>query len=177
MRNRPIVLSATPIIASLLSAALLIGCSKTAPQRPTRLGEQRVDTTLLRMMAMNEHMSEQADRAVLQWVREQPDLWSQLECGAWYRKSSVVQRIISEGQTIRLGMQVYDLRGRLICDSERTVIAGKEEGIPTAVAEALKEGLIGDHLTLACPWYVGFGPHGNDLVKAYENIIINVYIK
>lgn len=74
-------------------------------------------------------------------------------------------------------MQVSDLREHLICDIERTVITGKEEGIPTAVADALQEGLIRDSIVLACPWYVGFGPHGNEFVEAYENIIIKVYTK
>lgn len=177
MRNRPKVLSAALVIASLLSTVLLIGCSKTAPQRPTRLGESKVDSTLLQMITMNERMADEADHRIVQWVKEQSSEWTQLECGAWQEKSSSKGGLWNgnapeQGAHIRVRMIVRTLDGRMIEDIERTVTIGREEGIPEAVLETLTEGF--REARLVCPWYSGFGAQGDKRVNGYENVVIEV---
>lgn len=172
MRNRATVLS-----ASLLSAALLIGCHKTAPQRPTRLGEVKVDSTLLKMVALNERLANEADRVIIQWVKEQESEWAQLECGAWrekYRAEDVLWKegTPTKGEKIRVTMIVRTLDGRMIENMEQTVTIGREENIPEAVLEILTEGF--RQARLVCPWYSGLGAQGDKHVNGYENIVIEV---
>lgn len=161
----------------ILLVLLMTGCHRTAPQRPTRLGEQRADSTVIRLIALNEQLSEQADRAILDWINRQQQEWTQLDCGAWIRKPINSTQPPQEGQEQTIHLQVYSMSGALIYDCQRTVLVGREEGIPTAVSEVLREGLIGQEAQLVCPWYAGYGPHGNDQISPYENILINVQIR
>lgn len=161
----------------ILLVLLITGCHRTAPQRPTRLGEQRADSTVIRLIALNEQLSEQADRAILAWINQQDQEWTQLECGAWIRKPIDSTLPPKEGEERTIHLQISSLDGELIYDCQRTVLIGREEGIPSAVAEALQEGLIRQQGQMVCPWYVGYGPHGNGQVNPYENILINIQIK
>lgn len=171
------MLSASLVIAALVFVALLIGCSKTAPQRPTRLGEEKVDSTLLKMVAMNERLANEADRVIIQWVKEQESEWAQLECGAWREKNRAEDALWkegkpTEGEKIRIQMIIRTLDGRMIEDIKQTITIGREEGIPEAVLEILTEGY--RQARLACPWYSGFGAQGDKRVNGYENIVIDI---
>lgn len=137
-----------------------------------------MDSAMLRMVRMNEQLADAADRAMATWIGLQPGEWVQMECGAWLQKDrsankeGVASRI-ADGTRVELRMKVYTLDGRMIEDVERTVVKGREEGVPQAVVEALEEGL--PKARIACPWYCGFGARGDERVGEYENVQIEFW--
>lgn len=183
MRN-PIFL--LPII--LLAAA----CHKTAPQRPTRLHENKnEDTTLVAMMTMNERMANAADRKVLSHIRalcqeegvSLEERWTRLDGGAWLRRVTADEAAIYEDYTavqkdekwlVHLG--ISNLDGETLADRDIQATIGRQE-LPPAVEEVIQEMHEGETRVVIAPWYAAYGPVGDTAIRGYENVQIEICVR
>lgn len=179
------------IVIVLAVVALVIGCRRTAPQRPSQRNGVRVetaaDTAALALLSASQRLADAADREVARYVRTRGEeagqtgetmLFAQSEVGSWERwivrtdEGNTPQK--NEEWTLR--MVVTGLDGTMLLDSEATYRIGREE-LPRAVEEAVAEAHHGDELEIVCPWYTAYGAMGNEYIEAYQNVIIQLYIR
>lgn len=170
--------------------ALIMGCARTAPQKPSQRNgvraEAAADTAAMALLTMNQRLADAADREVLRRVQqaqasgaeENALVYSQNEVGAWERwiVRSHEGECPKKDEEWTLHMVVSSLDGQMLLDSEATYRIGREE-MPRAVEEAISEAHHGDEVEIICPWYTAYGAVGNEYIEAYQNVIITVYIR
>ncbi len=72
--------------------------------------------------------------------------------------------------------QLFTLAGELISDVVQQVNVGKKEVIP-AIEYALKQMRRGEKALLLAPWYTAYGAIGNEEVKPYTNLKIEIEVE
>ena len=165
----------------ILLLILTSACYRTKPQSPSqRNGVQggQEDTTLIAMMNATYLLCAEADRDVVAYIKQSEDTYAQLECGLWMRwqSRSGSGRMPEKDQTVNMHLAVRDLSNQLLMDSEQTLTVG-HEFLPAALDKALEMMEIGDSVVMVCPWYVAYGQQGNENVKPYQNVIMEVQLR
>ena len=161
-----------------VTGALLSGCDKPAPQRPSyRTGQvQATDTTLLTLMALNERLAAEADRQVSAYIRSKAIDAYQLECGAWSVRSQAERHDTHDDtRAAEVVLTILRLDSTLMVQEDRLVRPNSEH-LPMAVDEVIWGMRDGESRTLICPWYTAYGATGNDAVPPYTNCIIEIYV-
>lgn len=149
--------------------------NNTKPQIPTYHNGKTVtqDSALLTMLRVNEQMSAEADRQVLNYANG----YSQWENGMWTRGYSNGKPMLREDESVMLGLRIFDLRdSTLLEDIRETVQVGKYERME-ALATLLPELHRGDSLSLLVPWYLAYGATGNEHVAPYSNVRIEIIVE
>ncbi len=164
-------------------AIALVGCAKTAPQRPSQRSGQppRVDSTVLGMIEVNERLAEEADKEVAQWIANHPAAhFHQMECGAWRLQRDEATSLRAQTaptpqpkEKWTIHYQVRHLDNTLAEDIEGTYTIARGE-LPAAIDEAVQQMIADETTTLIAPWYSAFGMKGTDHIKPYENVIITI---
>jgi hypothetical protein len=160
---------------------LLCGCGGQGPQRPSqRKGETpQHDSTQLALLQLNKDLAESADKQLLQLVQTQDESYALYEGGAWI---TILDRGDTDSPTPQRGeewvihMQVYDLNGKRLKDSEGTYTIGKQE-LPIAIEFSIREWHRGCRIRMFVPWYSAFGMQGTNDIPPYENVMIELELK
>ncbi len=164
-----------------LCLVLLVGCGHQAPQRPSqRKGEApQVDSAQLALMQVNKDLAVAADKQLLQLAQAQDEPYALYEGGAWI---TILDRGDTDSPTPQRGeewvihMQVYDLNGKRLKDSEGTYTIGKQE-LPIAIEFSIREWHRGCRIRMFVPWYTAFGMQGTNDIPPYENVMIELELK
>ena len=169
------------ITAIGLLCLLAAGCGQPNPQRPSRrMGQPQVDSTAISMIRFNQHMREEADRALQAKALSNPDeVYALYQWGAWVHIINPGDEDAGKPQRdeeCEIHMLIYSLDGRLYCDDARIVTLGKYE-IPVAVDWNILEWYHGAKVKMLVPWYSAYGVKGTDAIPPYENIVIDLDIK
>ena len=166
----------------VLLSILVIGCHKTAPQRPTYHTQQsgvavlQEDSGLIKIIRYNEEQVDYANHFLAQWVVLDKRKWVLDEQSYWYlitEKGTGDTVKIEEERQIHLITRHLD--GTLIADEEKIITVGKREVI-VAVDDDLLHRRVGDKLEMLVPWYLAYGQFGNEDAEPYENIYIQLTI-
>jgi len=161
----------------LWGALILVGCGGTKPQRPTRLGEERLDQTdsmLLGMVEVNQQMAEEADSQLAAYAA---DGYAYHEDGYWVKGlKDTDQPRLADSSMVMVHQWVYDLNGTLYQDVSQEMMVGRLETMP-AVMSVLSELHHGDSVSLLIPWYAGYGAQGQGVVPAYTNVRVELVVK
>ncbi|MCR4663987.1 MAG: FKBP-type peptidyl-prolyl cis-trans isomerase [Paludibacteraceae bacterium] len=163
------------ILAVVLTAEVLLltSCQRTAPQIPSyRSGRQevRVDSSLIQAIETNQHLAEEADRALAIYADSG---FAQQEPGYWSRGLVEADSTLETGSTVTLHRKVYSLDSVLLEDVTTEVTVG-QSGETQAVSDALSQMERGQQVTLLVPWYLGYGATGSLTVAPYTNIRIEM---
>lgn len=166
------------IIAGCL---LLACCTHQAPQRPSqRKGEEpKVDSAQLALLELNRQMAIAADQQLAQLVQAQDEPYALCESNVWM---TILERGDEEagtpapGEDWRVAMRVYDLKGRLLVDTEGTYRIGKRE-LPEGVEANIGELHRGGKAQMYVPWYAAYGITGTEDIAPYENVIIEIELR
>ena len=168
-------------LVSVFVALLLIGCTGTAPQRPSQRKGQapQADSTQLAAMELNMQLAKAADKAVMEAALAQEESYALYESQAWIHifDNGDDQRDKPQlGQACDIHMRVYTFDGTLLVDTEGHYILGKGE-LPSAVERNACELNHGTKARMYVPWYTAFGLQGTEFVPPYENVIIDIEIR
>ena len=168
-------------ILVLLLTAVLSACGRMSPQRPSqRLGQTpEPDSSHLALIELNHRLAETADQEVLRWVQSQSESYALYELHAWLTFLERGDRDVPALQPddrVEVHMQVYDLHGKMLMDSQRQYTIGKME-LPPAVDANICALHPHARVRIAVPWYTAFGAQGNDDIPPYTNVIIDLAIQ
>ena len=168
-------------LSALLLALILLlpACGKTKPQSPSnRRGETQQDTAAMALVLMNQRLAEQADKEVLEYVRQQDaPQYALANAGYWTRRlMRTDNQQIDRQATLDIRLLIYNLQGQMLIDSRETVSI-PEGNLIFPVVETLWSMNYGESAELVIPWYAAFGAAGNSFVPPYTNvkIIIETY--
>ena len=171
---------AISVCAMLLMTGLTIcltSCQHTGPQRPTyRSGRQEVpqtDSLLLQAIETNQHLAEEADRALTMYVDSG---FAQQELGYWSRGMVTVDSVLATGSVVTLHRRVYTMDSVLLEDVTEPVTVGQANQIQ-AVSDALTQMQRGQEVTLIVPWYLAYGSTGTEAVAPYTNVRIELKVE
>ena len=161
-----------------LSALLLTatGCHRTAPQSPTyRSGRKEVkaDSSLLQAIETNQHLAEEADRALSMYADSG---FAQQELGYWSRGMVQVDSALATNTAVTLRRRVYTLDSILVEDVTEIVTVGQANQMQ-AVNDALEQMTHGQEVTLIVPWYLAYGSTGTTTVAPYTNVRIELTVE
>ncbi|MBQ7698031.1 MAG: FKBP-type peptidyl-prolyl cis-trans isomerase [Paludibacteraceae bacterium] len=164
-------------MSAMVLTMVLTGCPKTGPQRPTyRSGRQEVsmvDSTLLQAIETNQHLAEEADRALTMYVDSG---FAQQELGYWSRGMVTVDSVLATGSVVTLHRRVYTMDSVLLEDVTEPVTVGQANQIQ-AVSDALTQMQRGQEVTLIVPWYLAYGSTGTAAVAPYTNVRIELKVE
>ena len=160
---------------------LLSGCRPQAPQIPSqRKGEApKTDSAALALMELNRQLAQAADRQLVQLVQEQAEPYALYEAGTWMTildRGDETSAAPAYDEQWTVHMQIYDLSGRMLVDSEASYRIGRHE-LPEAVDENIGELRRGGKARLMAPWYAAYGLKGTENIPPYENVIIEIELK
>lgn len=160
-------------ICVMVSLVLLMVACKPAPQQVRRLGEEKVDSLMLKQMEFNNQMTAAADRACIEYVQKDSTVqYAQDDFGYWYAKTiTTIGDSLKTGQTIMLHLQVSELNGEQIADVKQQMSVDSGD-LPLAINQALKMMRVGEQMIVVAPWYTAYGVEGTQLVKPYANLKI-----
>lgn len=171
------------VIGYGLVALLLTACGHQAPQRPSQRKsgsgtEVTVDSTTLRLMALNQQLTEAAEEQLTHFAQAQEEPYALYEQGTWVHiyDAGDMQAAVVRDEECTVRMQVYSLSGTFYMDHEQTARIGKKE-LPAAVEENITEWHHGARMRLLAPWYAAYGIQGTATVPSYENVIIDLEIR
>ena len=164
-----------------VSAMLLVSCARQAPQRPSqRKGEApAADSAALALMELNQQLAISADREVTRAAQLQGEPFAVYEAHTWMYisdRGDTQSGTPKEGERWVIRMQVCNLEGLLLEDSEHSYLIRKRE-LPAAVEDNISELHHGAKARLIAPWYSAFGAQGTTHVPPYENVIIDIELK
>lgn len=167
----------------ILAGCLLVGavsCQKTKPQAPTLRGENseqtlsKEDSAKLELVLLTSRLAEEADKELALWVNQQEEPYVLDIEGYWYFIGHHSQGArFQKGQEVKVKALIYDMDGTLLMDEQTTLTLGKRETI-RAIESALLNLREGESCTVLAPWYCAFGQTGNQAVKPYQNIKIEI---
>jgi len=164
-------------MSAMVLTMVLTGCPKTGPQRPTyRSGRQEVsmvDSTLLQAIETNQHLAEEADRALTMYVDSG---FAQQELGYWSRGMQQVDSPLAAGSSVTLRRIVYTMDSTRVEDVTETITVGQANQIQ-AVSDALTQMQRGQEVTLIVPWYLAYGSTGTAAVAPYTNVRIELKVE
>lgn len=152
-----------------------MACGNNKPQIPTyHKGKTATqDTALLTLLRINEQMSAEADRQVLNYAAG----YSQWENGMWTRGYRNEKTTLQENESVVLSLRIFDLSdSTLLEDIRETAKVGKYERMET-LAALLPELHRGDSISVLAPWYLAYGATGNEHVAPYTNVRIEVIVE
>lgn len=164
----------------IIAVVILVGCSGQGPQRPSqRMGRSpEPDSSQLALIEFNHRMAEAADSELMHWVQAQPEKYALYEMQAWMcirERGDEDAELLKRNDRCVIHMQVYDINGRLLTDTQRQYQIGKME-LPPAVEANIRSLSPHAKARMAIPWYTAFGMQGNDDVPPYTNVIIDLEI-
>ncbi len=164
-----------------LIGALVVSCGQPNPQRPSRrMGLPQVDSTAVNLIKFNQHMRQEADRALQAKAQSNPDeTYALYQWGTWVHIIDPGDEDAGKPQRneeCEIHMRIYSLDGHFYCDDEQSVTLAKYE-IPVAVDWNILEWNHGAKVRMLVPWYSAYGIQGTDVIPPYENIMIDLYIK
>ena len=160
----------------ILAIGTLTACHKTQPQNPSyRSGKttSETDSSLLQAIETNQHLAEEADRALSTFVSEG---YAQQELGYWTKGMYAVDRPLQAGEQATVSLQVYSLGGELLLETTEQVTVGKTQMIQ-AVEDALLQMERPQTVSLLVPWYLAYGTTGTDRVPPYTNVRIELSVQ
>ncbi len=160
---------------------LMVSCTRQAPQRPSqRKGEApAADSAALALMEMNQQLAISADREVTRAAQLQGERFAIYEAQTWMYisdRGDTQSGTPKEGERWIIRMQVCNLEGLLLEDSEHSYLIRKRE-LPATIEENISELHHGAKARLIAPWYSAFGAQGTAHVPPYENVIIDIELK
>lgn len=161
---------------------VLASCQRTQPQRPSQrngVSAQSTDTTLLALMNMTQRLVLEADKELLRYVKQTDTTFALLEIGTWYKRLNsqpTQNEPLQEGEIANLQLTIRSLQQELLLNSIQTCKIGQEE-LPSVIGYILRESHHGDSIVLIVPWYSAYGVNGNEYVKPYQNVIIELNIQ
>jgi hypothetical protein len=132
-----------------------------------------VDSTLLQAIETNQHLAEEADRALTMYVDSG---FAQQELGYWSRGMVQVDSTLAADTPVTLHRRVYTLDSLLVEDVTEIVTVGQANQIQ-AVNDALEQMTHGQEVTLIVPWYLAYGSTGTDAVAPYTNVRIELTVE
>lgn len=170
-----------PALIILLLSALLMACQRTKPQSPSirnGIRHEKTDSTVLRMLELNQRMAAQADQDIIRYVQQSALLYAQEHIGYWlaYIAHSEDTTTLYKDASVDVRMRVMRLDETLLMDTEQTYTIGRAQ-LPDAVDHAVRHHHPGEHLRLVAPWYVAYGREGNEHIQPYENVIFDIEIR
>ena len=169
------------LLISMFAVVVLSGCAGQAPQRPSqRMGEApQPDSTTLAVMNLNQQLAISADKLLAQYVQSLDEQYALYDAGTWIH---VIDRGEEDGLMPKYGeewtiaMRTYNLEGKLLVDSEKFYVIGKQE-LPLAIEVNIREFHRGAQVRMIAPWYAAYGLKGTEEVPPYENVIIEIELK
>ena len=167
-------------ILLILLVVLTLGGTACQPQaqRARHLGEkQEMDCTLLAHMQLNMRLSDAADRACSTAAEADSLPYALDDYGFWYAKTvKHTGEALSVGQEVTLHIQISELNGNLIADTQSSFVVGAGD-LPLAVTRSLKMMAIGEQIKIITPWYTAYGVEGTQIIKPYTNLLIIVTVE
>ncbi len=82
---------------------------------------------------------------------------------------------IRKGDIVMVRALIFDFYGNLLIDNEQLLKAGTGEAV-RMIDELLLKMCYGDHYRVVVPWYKAYGASGNNVVKPYQNIWIDLKV-
>lgn len=132
-----------------------------------------VDSTLLQAIETNQHLAEEADRALTMYVDSG---FAQQELGYWSRGMLQVDSPLAAGSSVTLRRIVYTMDSTRVEDVTETITVGQANQIQ-AVSDALTQMQRGQEVTLIVPWYLAYGSTGTAAVAPYTNVRIELKVE
>lgn len=169
--------SITHILICCFGLVLCYSCAKQKPQLPSNKNHQQVDSTLLKIMQLNQVLSEKSDGELTNHVLENNLNYVRHEDGFWYKMEIQTQHEkIKQKETVEIHYKLFLLNGKLCEDVKQTLTLGKKQTIK-AIEGMLLEMRHGEKVRLLAPWYLAYGQagHGND-IQPYEQIEIELSV-
>lgn len=159
---------------------LMVGCGGKAPQTPSQRKGQapEADSATLALMEMNAQLAIAADKAVMDAVQTQEETYALYDGQTWMHvlEKGDTDEILMPGQEYSMHMRIYTLDGRMLEDTDGTYRLAKAE-LPAGIDGTIRELHRGAKARLFVPWYMAFGPKGNEHVPPYENVRIDLEIR
>ena len=160
---------------------LMTGCGGKAPQTPSQRKGQapEADSATLALMEFNSQLAKAADKTVMDAVQAQEEPFALYEGQTWMHiveTGDTDGGLLIPGQAYSIHMRVYTLDGRMLEDTEGTYLLGKAE-LPAGIDWNIRELHHGAKARLFIPWYMAFGPKGNEHIPPYENVRIDLEIR
>lgn len=169
MRARTYILYGVLALVGLFTA-----CHRTQPQKPTFLGDPATDSAAIALVSWNQKLADEADRAVVQTVKNMSDTFALHENGVWYKSLHRNEgNLFGRGDVVLLHYRVWAMDSTLLMDTEESYQVGKQKCIPV-IDYFVPLMTDGDKLTFIVPWYMAYGATGNEHVEPYENLIIEL---
>lgn len=125
------------------------------------------------MLMMNQQMAAEADRSLLRYADSG---FVMMDDNVWVKGPIAADTVWHENDYIALEARFYDLKGNLLATHQSQTTVGKVDEIP-AIVDLLPFVHARTPLTAVAPWYMAFGSAGNNEVKPYENIRIDINIQ
>ncbi len=129
------------------------------------------------MIAFNQTMAEKADSELARYVAESGTKYVREDLGYWHL---MVQRTnnarIVPKQSIEVHYTVFKLDTTMCQDVRKEIEVGKKE-LPRGIEEILLTMRLGEKAELLLPWYLAYGPKGDDqTIEGYEAVRIELEI-
>lgn len=164
-----------------ICAAMLVACTHQAPQRPSqRKGDgPKVDSAQLALLELNRQMALAADQQLAQLAQAQDEPYALYEGNVWMtilERGDEAAKTPALDEQWRIAMRVYELKGRLLVDSDGSYRIGRRE-LPEGVDANIGELHRGAKARMYVPWYAAYGITGTADIPPYENVIIEVELK
>jgi len=132
-----------------------------------------VDTVAVQLLTMNQKMANEAD---LQLMNMAPADYVLMEENYWVRGLGNDTVGLLADEYVSLEAQFYSLDSTLLTTHQAETQVGKVDEIQ-AIVYVLAKMQRGMHVSMLVPWYMAFGSAGNQDVRPYENIRVELTIK
>lgn len=172
----------------LCIALAIVGCNRTAPQKPSQRSSEspKADSAMMALMEINQRMASQADKELLEQIdsltKADGREWARMNCSGWKirRDEETKQKTLYSDnpkpkETWQVRVRVKHLDGQMAEDTE-CAYAIRSYKLPIAVEEALEDMCSGEKTEVYAPWYCAYGIHGNDLIEPYESVKFEIYL-
>ncbi|MBR1786919.1 MAG: hypothetical protein IJ756_07185 [Paludibacteraceae bacterium] len=152
-------------------------CS-TKPQTPSNRVAK--DSTEQQLTQLSQQMANRADEEVARFIALHDSLRFTETDGFWLCKledDTVSQPTdsIRKGDIVMVRALIFDFYGNLLFNNEQLLKAGTGEAL-RMIDQLLLKMCYGDHYRVVVPWYNAYGASGNNIVKPYQNIWIDLKV-
>lgn len=158
------------ILFTVILVLLFASCRRVAPQGPAN--QPREDSAAIALVEMHFRLAEEADRQLVDSVKQSDKKFTLSEYGFWYNRSvSTDGEEVKRNDEVEYQAQICALDGSLIENVSSTTRVGTREVI-LAIDCCLPMMRVGEQFEIYAPYYNAYGVEGENGVAPLTNVHI-----
>lgn len=166
-RNRAVYLISGLVVLSLLT----FSCKKQTAQYPSNKANL-ADSTGTALIDYNQELTQQEDKAIMEWISSQSADFKKSESGVWVHiQTATSQPLLANDSSCVISYRVFSTSGEPFFQEENKRVRFGKKDVPTGLEAGLLLLRRGEQATVVVPSYLAYGAQGTDIVPPYTPVI------